>query len=81
MYSCPSCGGDLKYDISLGKLKCAYCESAFLPTDPGITQSVAEEETAIEAKVFMCPQCGGEMYSTDVDATAFCSYCGASNVL
>ena len=81
MYSCPSCGGDLQYDISLGKLKCAYCESAFLPTDPGITQSVAEEETAFEAKVFTCPQCGGEMYSTDLDATAFCSYCGASNVL
>ena len=81
MYSCPGCGGNLKYDISLGKLKCSYCDSAFLPTDKRLTQTIAEEGTMIEAKVFTCPQCGGEMYSTDVDATAFCSYCGASNVL
>ena len=45
------------------------------------TNILKRAQEMIDAKVFTCPQCGGEMYTTDVDATAYCSYCGASNVL
>lgn len=53
----------------------------------------AEEETeeighvkgrrkdSMQVTVFHCPQCGGEIYSTDETVASFCSYCGASTVL
>ena len=31
--------------------------------------------------IFTCPQCGGEILSTDDTAAGFCSFCGASTVL
>ena len=81
MLTCPGCGSNLTYDIDKGRLFCAYCHSDFEPADKRLRQKMASEQEMIDAKVFTCPQCGGEMYTTDVDATAYCSYCGASNVL
>ena len=81
MLACPGCGADLKYDINQGKLVCEYCSTDYSPTDDRLKQKAAQEEEVINAKVFTCPQCGGEMYTTDIDATAYCSYCGASNIL
>ena len=81
MLACPGCGADLKYDINQGKLVCDYCSTDYSPTDDRLKQKAAQEEEVINAKVFTCPQCGGEMYTTDIDATAYCSYCGASNIL
>lgn len=81
MLTCPGCGSNLTYDIDKGRLFCAYCHSVFEPADKRLRQKMASEQEMIDAKVFTCPQCGGEMYTTDVDATAYCSYCGASNVL
>ena len=81
MLGCPGCGADLRYDINKGRLTCAYCGSDYSPEDKRLVQRTAGEEELIDAKVFTCPQCGGEMYTTDIDATAYCSYCGASNVL
>ncbi len=80
MYECPNCGGNLKFNISLQQLFCAYCESAFDP------YSVSKETDTVdgdcfETNVFRCPQCGGEMISSDNDATSFCSYCGSANIL
>lgn len=81
MLACPGCGSNLTYDIDKGRLFCAYCHSDYEPADKRLRQTMASEQEMIDAKVFTCPQCGGEMYTTDVDATAYCSYCGASNVL
>lgn len=81
MLPCPGCGSNLTYDIDKGRLFCAYCRSDFEPTDGRLKQTAASEQDTIDAKIFSCPQCGGEMFTTDVDATAYCSYCGASNVL
>ena len=33
------------------------------------------------SKLIKCPNCGGEIISTDERAASFCSYCGASAVL
>ena len=69
MLTCPGCGSNLTYDIDKGRLFCAYCHSDFEPADKRLRQKMASEQEMIDAKVFTCPQCGGEMYTTDVDAT------------
>ncbi len=79
MVQCPNCGGLLKFDIASQKMKCDSCSSLFEPY--AFDAQGAEETTEYEVTVFKCPQCGGEITSTDETAAGFCSYCGASNVL
>ena len=80
MAVCPNCGGMLRFDISSQGMKCDSCTSMF---DPYAFQygNSAEESTEYDVTVFKCPQCGGEIYSTDQTAAGFCSYCGSSSVL
>ncbi len=80
MIQCPNCGGGLKFDISSQQLKCESCSSLFDPYSVNYG-SGAEESTEYDVTIFRCPQCGGEIVSTDETAAAFCSYCGASNYL
>lgn len=80
MYACPNCGGGLRFDIASQKLICDHCDSL---TDP---YSLAEKkdastDTSFGVTVFTCPQCGGELYTTDESITGFCMFCGASTVL
>ena len=79
MAKCPSCGGMLRFDIPSQQMKCDSCESKFDPYEIG--GGAAEEETEYNVTVFKCPNCGGEIVSTDETAASFCSYCGASTVL
>lgn len=80
MYECPNCGGNLKFDIPSQQLACKFCDSKF---DPYAIQKETDtvEGDCFEVNVFSCPQCGGEMFSGDNDATSFCSYCGSANIL
>ncbi len=80
MAVCPNCGGMLRFDIAGQCMKCDSCTSTF---DPYAFQygGSAEESTEYDVTVFKCPQCGGEIFSTDQTAAGFCSYCGSSNVL
>lgn len=79
---CPSCGGTLRFDIKKQKLVCEYCMSEFdaenAPQMGGATESQAfgQEEETIDAKIFTCPNCGAEVFATDLDAVEYCSYCG-----
>lgn len=80
MYECQNCGGNLKFDIDSQQLKCDYCLTTYDP------YQVTKENDAIENEmfdvtVFTCPQCGGEIFSTDTSAAEFCSFCGASTIL
>lgn len=79
MYSCASCGGDLKYDIASGQLACVYCDTKYDPYE--ISKESDGEQDSYDVTVFKCPQCGGEIYSTDNTAAGFCSFCGASTIL
>ena len=79
MIQCPNCGGILKFDIASQQMKCDSCSSLFNPY--AFEMSGAEESTEYDVTVFRCPQCGGEITSTDESAAGFCSYCGSSNVL
>lgn len=49
---------------------CAYCGGYFDPYSLN-KETDAKEEKDFETTVFTCPQCGGELYSTDQDATSF----------
>lgn len=80
MYQCPNCGGQLRFDITSQQLACVQCSSLFDSYD--ITKEKdAEEEQYYDVTVFKCPQCGGEIISSDNRASDFCSFCGASTVL
>lgn len=80
MYECPNCGGDLRFDIASQQLACTYCNAQYDPYE--ITKDKdAEESRDFEVTVFTCPQCAGEIYSTDNTAAGFCSFCGASTIL
>lgn len=81
MYACPNCGGNLKFDIPSQQLSCEYCQTQ---ADPYSFEDKAEKSFAnmdYEVTVFSCPQCGGEIVSTDNSAAEFCTFCGASTIL
>lgn len=80
MYECPNCGGNLKFDIESQLLKCDYCQTTKDPYE--VTKdNDAQEYHDFDVTVFTCPQCGGEILSTDTSAAEFCSFCGASTIL
>ncbi len=80
MYECPNCGGNLTYSISRALLLCNHCETTMSPYDVTKDRD-AEESTEYDVTVFTCPQCAGEIFSTDETAATFCSFCGASTIL
>lgn len=85
MLQCPNCGGNLKFDIPTQQLGCEYCSALFDPYAFENKTSDAVEgkgfEDDYEVTIFSCPQCGGEILSTDNAAAGFCSFCGASTIL
>lgn len=80
MYGCTSCGAGLRYDIRSEKLLCDYCGASFDPYEYEKAKD-AEEKEYFDTTIFTCPQCGGEVISTDDTAAGFCSFCGASTIL
>lgn len=85
MFECPNCGGNLKFDIASQQIKCPSCDSQFDPYEVKKENAVSESnmvgEDEFNVTVFTCPQCAGEIYSTDNTAAGFCIFCGASNIL
>lgn len=81
MFECPSCGGNLKFDIPSQKLRCEFCNALEDPYSFDKKDSDAEEQKVFEATIYTCPQCGGELLSTDNASASFCSFCGASTIL
>ncbi len=79
MYECPNCGGNLRFDIKSQKLGCVHCDAKFDPY--AVSKEKDAEEDSFELTVFRCPQCYGEVYSTDNTIAGFCSFCGASTIL
>ena len=77
-FSCPGCGGGLRYDIASEKMKCDHCggfsEVEALP-------SGSSKDDTMEVAEFRCPQCGAAVYSSETSVTSFCSFCGSDVVL
>ena len=80
MIQCAGCGSNLVYDIARKKMYCKACGNEYEPESVDKDED-SEERKLMEITVFICPQCGGEIYSTDESATGFCSYCGAATML
>ena len=87
MFACPNCGGNLKFDIPSQQLACEYCHTQ---ADPYSFEDKDEESFAkqeYEVTVFTCPQCGGEIVSTDTSAaelsvlTISPPHCGQENTV
>lgn len=81
MISCPNCGGNLKFDIPSQQLCCEQCQTSADPYSFDDKNADAIEEQDYDVTVFTCPQCGGEILSTDTSAAEFCTFCGASTIL
>lgn len=81
MFTCPNCGGNLKFDIPSQQLGCQYCQTLVDPYSFEDKEKDAIETTEYDATIFTCPQCGGEILSTDTSAAEFCTFCGASTIL
>ncbi len=79
MSKCVNCGGELRFDIKSQMLLCASCGAMDDPKEMGREEGLAQEAES-EFTFFVCPQCGGSVYSTDNSINGFCSYCG-SNVM
>ena len=81
MYECPSCGGGLRFDPAGQDLVCDYCQTRLDPYQYEKDHDADISEDAYGVQIFTCPQCGGEIMTTNISVTGFCSYCGASTVL
>jgi len=80
MYECKNCGAELRFDPESQKMKCDHCGSFYDPYDCHEGHET-EENTEFGVKVFRCPQCGGEIYTTNTTAASFCMYCGSPAIL
>lgn len=80
MYECPNCGGNLRFDIPSQQLACKFCDTKVSPYAIKKDTDAVEQEY-YEATIFTCPQCAGEIFTTDNEAASFCSFCGASTIL
>lgn len=84
MFQCPNCGGNARFDVPSQQLACDYCGTKMDPYSFENKTSDAQEgkdPENYEVTIFTCPQCGGEILSTDNAAAGFCSFCGASTIL
>ncbi len=81
MYECPNCGGGLRFDPAGQDLVCDYCQTRLDPYQYEKDHDADISENAYGVQIFTCPQCGGEIMTTNISVTGFCSYCGASTVL
>lgn len=76
---CINCGGILEYDIDSGKVKCQHCDSLYDAESFKVKTAAEEYEdlSHYKATIFVCPNCGAEIASTELDSVNYCMYCGS----
>lgn len=76
---CSNCGAGLRFDIASQQLVCDNCDSHFNPDEFSRTTAADEDNnpSELEVTLFSCPNCGGEIASTDEEAAEYCLYCGS----
>ena len=89
--TCPCCGGSLKFNASLQKIKCEYCDTAFEVSDLKELNNDAnkmEENTNWDTSsnnefnendalnLYLCETCGGEVMCDENTTSTLCPYCG-----
>ena len=85
---CPSCGGELRFDIALQRSVCDSCGNSYDPATLNDNDTSAEANSIpdngsgqIDVIQYTCPQCGGVLYSADETVTSYCSFCGSQVLL
>lgn len=74
-FTCPHCGGRVRYDLSSGDVKCEYCDG--LISESGY-EAYLDKKGLYQTTELCCPQCGSIVLSYDNTIASFCSYCGSS---
>ena len=89
--TCPCCGGSLKFQASLQKIKCEYCDTEFEVSDLkelNDSSNTIEENTEWTSEatdefnesdafnVYLCETCGGEVLCDENTTSTTCPYCG-----
>ncbi len=87
---CPGCGAPIKFDPSVGKWKCEYCNSEFTLEDMQKHNNASSEEVNkeddvteedIEYTSYRCENCGAEIVADSQTSATFCVYCGNTAIL
>ena len=89
---CPSCGGKVIFEPSIGKWKCEYCRNEFdLETLQKHENNISSkknnnEEEVVEDKdtayvEYHCKDCGAKIIADENTASTFCVYCGNTAIL
>lgn len=91
MLKCKNCGADIPFNPGTQTYICPYCGSEYtheeLTEQEQVGEIQAEEqifqekEEGMDVFVYTCPQCGGELITTEETYATFCSYCGSSVLL
>ena len=68
---CPSCGGQMVYDVATDKMLCEYCQQK---TETRHFSYKTEEY--IETNIYHCSSCGADLMVNGTEAATCCSYCG-----
>ncbi len=72
---CRSCAGRLVFDPASQALECVKCGNSYRPED--IEDENAELHSKYyDTRVYICPQCGAEVITSDTEVSTFCVYCG-----
>ena len=72
---CRTCSGKLVFNPASQMLECVSCGGKYRPED------VEDENAELHSKyydtrVYICPQCGAEVITSDTEVSTFCVYCG-----
>ncbi len=79
MFPCPNCGGQLRYWVPSGTLKCHSCGSEIGVDDYTPDDSITADQ--ITTNIYTCSTCGGEIQLIDNDGMEFCPYCGNQTIM
>ena len=81
-YKCPNCGGGLKFEPAIQKLKCEFCLSEFTSEEVQkatiVMESRADQEKTHDdahLKGYTCDSCGAEVVTEETTSATFCYYC------
>ena len=79
-YKCPSCGGNMGFDVDTGALLCPNCgcEENIETYDEGYIEQIFDQDEAVE---YRCDNCGGTVLTDQDTAATSCSFCGAGVVM
>ncbi len=89
-YDCPSCGGNLSFDIGTQSLICPYCSSnvqiefkdeEILEYDIESAMRNATTDWGDEQRTIKCENCGAETLVDAKNTAEFCAFCGSSHIL